>query len=415
MNILMLTEYFPPYDFGGSEWSTYYLAKDLAKRGYQINILTPNYGQSKIIQNSQGIRIIRFPFYKKIASNTILTPFWQTNTLWLIWSTLNVIFFCIKYKVDLIHVQGKYFLAAAVVSKLIFGKKIVIILRDYIILCPLGMCILQGDRSCSLIQYFSKDFPYYLKNYHSGNFIAVSILLIAAVRARLISYILRLLLNFVDEKIVTSNLQKNIYLNSGIKINEVIGNSMSFEKQKIVSKKNQIIFAGRLTPGKGPQVLLKAIPTILKKFPDFTFLFCGEGFLKDQLIKMSQKMSLQEKVKFLGRISHAKLLHYLRESSLSIVPSIWPESFGRVSIESLAASTPTVVTTRVGVADYIQKNQWGIVSRPTSSQLAKSVITALTKISDLQKRVRLDRERIRKIWGDDITSAYIQIYQKLAK
>ena len=89
MTILMLSEYFPPYDYGGSEWSVFYLAKGLEKMGYKAIILTPNYGNKKYDDKS-GLKVIRFPFYKKIKKNQI-TPFWQTNSLWMVWSSTCIL------------------------------------------------------------------------------------------------------------------------------------------------------------------------------------------------------------------------------------------------------------------------------------------------------------------------------------
>ena len=66
MNVLLLSEYFKPYDFGGSEWSTYYLAKGLSKKNFKLTILTPNYGRAHSNENVYNFEVIRFPFYKKI-------------------------------------------------------------------------------------------------------------------------------------------------------------------------------------------------------------------------------------------------------------------------------------------------------------------------------------------------------------
>ena len=35
-----------PFDRGGSEWSVFYLAKALIKKGIKVSIFTPNYGAS---------------------------------------------------------------------------------------------------------------------------------------------------------------------------------------------------------------------------------------------------------------------------------------------------------------------------------------------------------------------------------
>ena len=81
MKIAMATEYFWPYDIGGSEWSTYYLAKELVNKGFEVIVITPNYG-TKEVEIFENIKIIRFPFYKKIKDNKQISPYWHTGFPW---------------------------------------------------------------------------------------------------------------------------------------------------------------------------------------------------------------------------------------------------------------------------------------------------------------------------------------------
>ena len=63
MKIAMVTEYFWPYDLGGSERSTYYLAREIIKYGHQVIVITPNYG-AKGEEVLKDIKIIRIHKYK---------------------------------------------------------------------------------------------------------------------------------------------------------------------------------------------------------------------------------------------------------------------------------------------------------------------------------------------------------------
>lgn len=412
----MLVEYFTPFDFGGSEWSCYYLAKGLAKIGVDVFILTPNYGNLKQEEYRDGFTIIRFPFYKKFKSKRQLTPYWQTNFLWSLWTSYYTLVYCFGKKIDIIHIQGKYFLPAAVMAKLLLRKKLIITLRDYIILCPLGMCFLKKTQSCNFWNYLFKDFKSHLRIYqYNKNILLKSILLVASIRARLISFFLKSLLKFVDIKVAVSHITKNIYLNSGTKDITVIPNPFFFSNinTRLKVKKNIAIFAGRLTPGKGPDILLEAIPNILKSYPQTKFVFYGEGFLRQTLINRVKELDLSYHVKISNHINHQRLLSKLSDAKVAIVPSVWPEPFGRFVLESLAKQTPVVVSNKCGFVDYFKNKRWGVVEPPNIKNITRGICFILDNFQILQTNILDDMPIIEKTFEKDIYQAYQNLYQKV--
>src|SRR3989344_5195984 len=95
MKIAFVIEYFFPFDKGGSQWSTYYLAKDLVGKGHDVTILTPNFG-SKKLEIVEGIKIIRYPFYKNTNKfDSIPGHFFFTNPLFIMWSAF-FLFWCLR-------------------------------------------------------------------------------------------------------------------------------------------------------------------------------------------------------------------------------------------------------------------------------------------------------------------------------
>src|SRR4030043_694326 len=102
MKIAFDIEYFSPFAPGGAEWSTYYLAKDLAKKkNMEIFVLTPNYGVKKH-EIMDRINVYRFPFYKKLKKNSpALTSFYYTNPIWFLWTAYQIFNFVKKNNIDI--------------------------------------------------------------------------------------------------------------------------------------------------------------------------------------------------------------------------------------------------------------------------------------------------------------------------
>lgn len=407
----MLSEYYYPFDFGGSEWSVFYLAKGLKKRGFNISIMTPNYGSKNIDSQDENINLIRFPFFKKITKSQ-LTPFWHTNIFWNIWTSYWVLKTSLKIQTDVIHIQGKYFLPAAIFTKLVTNKKVIITLRDYIVLCPLGMCIYENHRKCTFFQYFLNDIPKYLRRYNfNSNPLTKTLLVAAALRARLVSLFLIFLLSFCDKIIVLSNVQKKIYEKSGIKKIHVIPNSMEPIKESNGAKKDQILFAGRLTPGKGVDLLIDALPNVIKHNKNLKINIYGDGFLRQKLQNKAKKLS--KNIHLLGRISHEKLLIQLSRSRLTVIPSVWPEPFGRLVVESLFVQTPVVVTEQTGAAEFVKEKKWGTVTEASAESLENGIRFVLKNNEKLVQQITKDKKDIENIFTKQAINLYEKIYRNL--
>lgn len=411
----MLTEYFPPFDFGGTEWSTFYLARGLAKRKIEIIIATPNYANLKEKEFIEGFQVIRFPFYKKTKKQ--LSPFWQTNMLWIILTSLVTFWLCLRKKVDIIHVQGKYFLPAAIFTKLMLNIKVVVTLRDYIIICPLGLCLTRGDKGCNLVSYYFKDLSQYLRLYFPQKKFNQIITILTATRSRASSYFLAFLLKFADKKIAISNLVKKIYLNSGQKNIDVIYNPVDRVKSHAAKaiNKSTIVFAGRLTPGKGVDLLIAAIPSVLRKMPKTQFIILGEGFLKEKLKANAKKLNINKNVKFKGQVSHQQVLKLLSSSSACVVPSRWPEPLSRTGIESLSVATPVVLSARCGNVEIFKNRRWGYIVKPTPQAVAKGLILALNNAQLLKNNLIKDLPAIGRLLGMKVVNDYAKIYREVLR
>lgn len=413
MKIAMATEYFWPHDLGGSEWSSFYQAQYLMKNGHKVILITPNYG-SKNYEIWKGIKIVRFPFLKRIKNNNALSPFWQTNLFWVIISTIFIIKTCRKEKVDILNIQGKYYSPAAYFAKVILKIPTILTVRDYQLICNYSFCIWNKKKACTLKEYFLQDFIKYYRTYiHNKSLFTFSLNLIFAVRGRLIRNIYKYFAKKLDKVVCISHAQAKIYKSNGFKNLIMVYNPMEFQKKNSNLRNKTIIFAGRLTPGKGLELLFEAMPKFFGRYPKFKLLVFGEGFLKSSLKKLVYSKNLQRNILFLGKVNHQKLLNYYSNATASVVPSLWPEPFGRSALESLSQSTPIVVTNKGGLPEIVDNGKTGFVCNADSDDLAKKLIKVVGDNRLLRFNIKNHYGDFKNKFENDNNRRYLDLYRSL--
>ena len=106
----------------------------------------------------------------------------------------------------------------------------------------------------------------------------------------------------------------------------------------------------RLHPVGGHEDLLRAVPAIVKQFPDAQLWLAGEGELRPALEAMAHDLGIASHVRFLGRVSNEVLWRYYSGADVFVLPSRL-ESWGTVMLEALACGTPVVATATAGARE----------------------------------------------------------------
>jgi len=99
-----------------------------------------------------------------------------------------------------------------------------------------------------------------------------------------------------------------------------------YDKQKIVPigiwledlpqinkkyEKKTLVFVGHLLEKQGVQLVLKAIPEVIKKIKDFNFIIIGNGEYERELKKLVKELNINEYVEFKGAIHDSKRLNQI--------------------------------------------------------------------------------------------------------
>lgn len=140
-----------------------------------------------------------------------------------------------------------------------------------------------------------------------------------------------------------------------------------------------IIFAvRRLARRMGLTRLIDAMANVRRHVPDALLCIAGQGPLYDTLQAQIEAHDLTEHVRLLGFIPDADLRLAYRAADLSIVPTTALEGFGLITVESLAAGTPVLVTPVGGLPEVVRPLSKDLVLSGTdTSALTTGLLSAL--------------------------------------
>jgi glycosyltransferase involved in cell wall biosynthesis len=113
-----------------------------------------------------------------------------------------------------------------------------------------------------------------------------------------------------------------------------------------------VLCAGRLVPGKGFEQVLQALAR-LRRAHDVHCVIAGEGVLRRRLAAITTELGLDERVHFVGRLEHGRLLSMMARADVFALPSA-PEGFGLVHLEAMTQGTPVIACLEQGPADFIE-------------------------------------------------------------
>jgi glycosyltransferase involved in cell wall biosynthesis len=146
-----------------------------------------------------------------------------------------------------------------------------------------------------------------------------------------------------------------------------------------------ILYAGRLEKTKGVDDLVRAFKDVIVKFPKAQLRLAGEGAYGSQLNELVKELGITSQVKFLGMLSPDKLAKEYQKASVFVLPSIWPETFGKVGVEAMSAGRPVIATDVGGVRDWLRNGKNGFLVKPQKPDDIAAKLTLLLSDPELMK------------------------------
>lgn len=421
-SILFASEYYPPFAPGGAEWSTAAWAAALVRRGHRVTVVTPNYGAAAR-EERDGATIVRVPFPVKLRPGQGEARFLAHRNplfhLYFAWQLRRV---ARATGAEIIHAQGKAALVSCWLAGRSLSRPVLATIRDVGLLCPLGHCTVfePWDRfDCGTMQYLGKCLPYHLTHYAAGlGALGRARIRVAAVaawadnrlrqqamkRVALLIGVSQGILDVYPTRLlgprgrVVANLPPPVPVPSDAEA-RAARDRLGVEAAPLV------LYAGKLSIGKGTPVLLEALDRIAAAVPGVRFALAGKG---------GMAIPARADLLTLGVVPQAELFALYRAADVVVVPSLWPEPLSRVLLEVMRIGRPVVATAVGGTPEAVEHGVTGLlVPRQDSEALAKAVIELLL---DPERRARMGRaatERARTAFDEErLVTALLEVYRE---
>jgi len=170
--------------------------------------------------------------------------------------------------------------------------------------------------------------------------------------------------------------------------------------------------AGRLSPEKGFEILVKAAERVLREYPSVGFILFGEGPERAHLQKQLNAVGLNQSFILAG--FRADLDRFLPHFDLLVLPS-YTEGMPNVILEAFAAGVPVVATAVGGTPEIVEDGVSGyLVPAGDAEMLAERICQALDNPDELPDMGRRGRMCVQEKFGFATQAElYRQLFEQL--
>jgi glycosyltransferase involved in cell wall biosynthesis len=384
MKILTVLTYYRPHTSGLTIYAER-LARAFVQRGHQVTVMTTQYDPSLLrAENLDGVKIIRVPVMFRLGKGVIAPTFG--------WAATKLV-----ADHDVVQLHLPQFDAPGVALRgRLFGKPAVLTYHCDLLLPPgflnrfVNLVVKWQNNMAGLL---SNQIVTYTQDYtdHSSY--------LSRYKFKLQTILPPVELPIADKSAIQS----------------------FAETHHRADRKPVIGMAARFAAEKGVEILLDALPIILKKYPDAQVLFAGqyqnvmgEQAYYDRLMPRIRAYENAGHWTFLGNLNPTQMSAFYPNLDVLVVPSLnSTEAFGLVQIEAMMNGVPCVSSALPGVRMPVQMHGTGCVSKiGDSDSLAASILEVL----NAPDKFHGDTEAIRKVYDPHtIAAEYEKLFERLTK
>jgi glycosyltransferase involved in cell wall biosynthesis len=193
----------------------------------------------------------------------------------------------------------------------------------------------------------------------------------------------------------------------GVRVDAVVPNPMDLAGwPQGPRERRHLLWMGRLVPDKGPHRAIAVAraagrPLILAgpKRPGFERFFAAE--IEPHLDG--------ERCRYVGEVGGAEKHRLFAEASALLMPISWPEPFGMVMVEALAAGTPVIACACGAAPEIVDHGLTGFLVEDEDEMVA--AVAAATRLDPTACR----RAVARRWASDTVAAAYEAVYLRVAR
>jgi len=382
MKILTVLTYYRPHTSGLTIYAER-LARAFVKRGHQVTVMTTQYDPSLLLEETiDGVKIIRVPVAARISKGVIAPTFGLVATK-------------LVAQHDVVQMHLPQFDAPGVALRgRLLGRPTVLTYHCDLLLPP-GFF----NRFVNAVVDFQNNMAGMFSN-----------------------HIVTYTQDYADHSPSLSRYASKLTpILPPVELPDPLpGAVQAFADEHHIKERRPVIgMAARFAAEKGVEVLLDALPTILKKYPKAQVLFAGtyqnvmgEQAYSDRLMPRVREYEVAGHWTFLGNLDPIEMAAFYPNLNVLTVPSLnSTEAFGLVQIEAMMNGVPSVPSALPGVRQPVSMHGMGRVAKiGDSADLAEAILEVLNE----PDKFRGDIESIKKSYDpDSIAVEYEKLFKRL--
>jgi glycosyltransferase involved in cell wall biosynthesis len=356
MRILIALTYYRPHTSGLTIYAER-IAKAFAKRGHQVTVLTSQFQKNLPSEEfAEGVKIIRAPVLTRISKGVIMPTF-------------GLLANKLVAENDVIQLHLPQFDAAGIALRGRLLRKPTVVTYHCDLKMPPGLLAWIANMGVNIMNHLA-----------------------ARATHRIVTYTQ----DYAEHStLLASYLKKVKVISPPVELPESTGNQVAdFKRENNPDKRFPLIgMAARFASEKGVEVLLDALPAILKLHPETRVLFAGpyqgivgEEAYSSRLSPRIKKYSDQGVWHFVGELNPLQMTAFYRSIDLLVLPSLnSTEAFGLVQIEAMLNGVPCVAANLPGVRQPVLRHKMGNIAEiGDADSLAEAILTTLRNSSSMK-------------------------------
>jgi phosphatidylinositol alpha-1,6-mannosyltransferase len=152
-----------------------------------------------------------------------------------------------------------------------------------------------------------------------------------------------------------------------------------------------LVTVGSVTRRKGQDVVIRALPRVLKRVPNTHYVSVGFPLLRREYDRVAAEHGVGAHVHFLGALDGESLVSWLNRAEVFVLTSRHTETefegYGIAAVEAALCGKPAVVSGDCGLEEAVVDGQTGIVVPPDDAPATAAAILSLLENEGLRRRM----------------------------
>ena len=367
--IMIFSGFYLPHA-GGAIYDTHVMARDLACKGYRVEVITCNTEQSPWTETVDGVHITRLSCWNLLGGQfPIPKPSASLARL-------------LTRKVDLVSTQTRFFVTSFL--GLLVAKW-------------QGVPLIHTERGAmhSVVQNAMVDRASRIYDHTIGSLIVKN----SDVRVGLSAEVCA----FLE------------HLGGTIPVRIPLGVHPAFiakDRDSTQTSRKTLIYVGRLIHAKGVQDLLRAFELVKLCVPEASLIIVGDGDYRSKLEESADYLgkSGNSRAKFLGELPQEQVADVLATADVFVHPS-YSEGQPSAVAEASAIGLPVIASNVGGTRELVEDGITGYLVPPRDTRVLADRILAL--LMDVDKARRMGQAGREKMLREYQWSTMVDSYDKL--